>query len=112
MSEHEPATRKAFEANARVGKVMKNIAMVSLRPEDLSSPIAFQMAMSRIYESVMRMIEEGGPKHTYVAEVRFTDDMGNPVVLAVELGETPPPLSRDRVRARVIVEIYDEPATE
>ncbi len=110
--EVEPAAQKEFNASARVGKVMKNIAMISLKPEDLSSPVAFQMAMSRIYESIMRMFEEGGPKQTYIAEVRFTDDMGNPVILAVDLGETPPPLSREKVKARVIVEIYDEPAEE
>jgi len=108
----EPAARRVFEGSARVGRVMKNIAMVSLRPEDFSSPLAFQMAMSRIYESIMKMFEEGGPKQIYVAEVKFSDDMGNQVTLAIELGETPPPLSRDKVRAKVIVEIYDEPAED
>ncbi len=104
----EPAARRHYEGRARIGKVMKNMAMVSLRPEDMANPIAFQMAMTRIYESIMKIFEEGGPRQTYVAEIRFTDDLGNQVVFAVDLGETPPPLSRDRVKARVIVEIYDE----
>ncbi|MEB3851313.1 MAG: hypothetical protein LRS49_01860 [Desulfurococcales archaeon] len=104
----EPAARKNYEGKARIGRVMKNIAMVNLRPEDLTNPISFQMAMTRIYESIMRIFEEGGPRQTYIAEVRFTDDLGNQVVFAVDLGETPPPLSKDKVRARVVVEIYDE----
>jgi hypothetical protein len=108
----EPATKKLYEGKARIGRVMKNMAMVSLRPEDLSNPIAFQMAMSRIYESIMRIFEEGGPRQTYIAEIRFTDDLGNQVAFAVDLGETPPPLSRDKVRARIIVEIYDEEPEE
>ncbi|GAB6147768.1 hypothetical protein [Stetteria hydrogenophila] len=99
---------KSFEGEARIGKAMKNLATVTLRPEDFSSPIALQMALSRIYESIAKMFESGGPRPTYVAEVRFTDDLGNAVAFAVDLGEAPPPFSKDRVRARIIVELYEE----
>ncbi len=99
---------KSFEGEARIGRVMKNIATVALRPEDFSSPVALQMAFSRIYEAMMKMVEEGGPKPTYMAEIRFTDDMGNNVVFAVELGESVPPFSKEKVKARVIVELYEE----
>jgi len=99
---------KEFSASARIGRVMKNLATVTLKPEDFTSPIAFQMALSRIYESIMKVFESGGPKPSYIAEVRFTDDLGNQVVLAVDLGESPPPFSKEQVKARVIVQIYEE----
>ncbi len=99
---------KSFEGEARIGKAMKNLATITLKPEDLSSPVAFQMALSRIYESLVKMFESGGPKPTYIAEVRFTDDLGNRVVFAVDLGETPPPFSKDRIRARIVVEFYED----
>ncbi len=99
---------REFSGNARIGRVMKNLTTVTLKPEDLSSPVAFQMALSRIYESLVKMFESGGPKPTYIAEVRFTDDLGNRVVFAVDLGETPPPFSKDRIRARIVVEFYED----
>lgn len=102
------SVRKSFEGEAKIGRVLKNIATISLKPEDFSSPISLQMAFSRIYDALMRIMEEGGPKPTYIAEVRFTDDLGNQVAFAVDLGEELPPFSTDKVKARVIVEIYEE----
>ncbi len=99
---------KQFEGEARIGKAMKNLATITLRPEDFSSPVSLQMALARIYESLIKMFEGGGPKPTYIAEIRFTDDLGNKVVFAVDLGETPPPFSKNRVKARVTVELYEE----
>ncbi|BEP18172.1 hypothetical protein PYJP_15240 [Pyrofollis japonicus] len=96
-----------FEGDARVGEIMQGIQAIQLRPEDLSSPIALQMALSRMYEAVMKMLESG-PKKRYIAEVRFTDSLGNQVSFAVDLGEAPPPFSKDKVKARIIVEIYEE----
>jgi hypothetical protein len=104
----ENSVSKEFEGNARIGRIMKNLATVTLKPEDLSSPVAFQMALSRIYESIMKVFESGGPRPSYVAEVRFTDDLGNNVVLAIDLGESPPPFSKDQVKARIVVQIYEE----
>lgn len=99
---------KGYTGEAKIGKVLKNIAAITLKPEDFSSPVSLQMALSRIYESVIKMMEEGGPKPRYVAEVRFTDDMGNNIVIAVDLGEEMPPFSSDKVKARVVVELYEE----
>lgn len=104
----EQGVSRDFEGQARIGKVMKDFLRLSLKPEDFSSPVALQMAISRLYEGMMRMMEEGGPRPTYVAEVRFTDDMGNPVVIAVDLGSETPPFSSDRVRARIRIELYEE----
>lgn len=107
-SDNEAPKRLAiFEGDARVGEVVQGLQAIQLRPEDLSSPVALQMAISRIYEAVMKAFE-GGLKKRYVAEVRFTDSLGNPVVIAVDLGESPPPFSRDRVKARVVIELYEE----
>ena len=99
---------KEFKGEARIGKAMKEFLTFTLRPEDFSSPVALQMALSRIYEGLMRMMQEGGPKPTYIAEVRFKDDMGNTVVIAVDLGGETPPFSSDRVKARIKVELYEE----
>jgi len=108
MGEREKGVSRVYEGSARVGRIVKNFATVTLKPEDFSSPVAFQMAISRIYESMIKMFESGGPKPTYVAEVRFTDDLGNSVVFAVDLGSTTPPFSGEKVKARIYVEIYEE----
>ena len=102
---------RVLEGEARVGQMIKGMQVVQLRPEDFQSPIALQMALSRIYDAVLRMMQEG-PRKVYVAEVRFTDDLGNPVAFAVELGESPPPFTSGRLRARIIVELYEEEGEE
>ncbi len=102
-----PRHVKLFEGEAKVGQMLKGMQVIQLRPEDLQSPISLQMALSRIYDAVLRMMQEG-PKKVYVAEVRFTDDLGNPVVFAVELGESPPPFTREKVKARIVVELFEE----
>lgn len=104
MSEIE----KTFEGTARVGKAIRGFLSMSLKPEDFSSPVALQMAFSRIYEAMMKMMEGSAQETTYVAEVRFNDDMGNQIVVAVDLGPSLPPLSTDRVRARIKIELYEE----
>ncbi|KSW11767.1 hypothetical protein CF15_02870 [Pyrodictium occultum] len=96
-----------FQGEARIGEVMQGIQAIQLKPEDFSSPVALQMALSRIYDAVLKVLETG-PKKRYIAEVRFTDSIGNNVVFAVDLGESPPPFSRDKVKARIMVEIYEE----
>ncbi len=103
----KPKRLAVFEGEARVGEVLSGLQAIQLRPEDFSSPVALQMALSRIYEAVMKAFQEGLRKR-YVAEVRFRDSLGNQVVFAVDLGESPPPFSKDRVKARVVVEIYEE----
>ncbi len=106
-SEEEVKRLAIFEGEARIGQVLQGLQAIQLRPEDFSSPIALQMALSRIYEAVLKAFESG-PRKRYVAEVRFSDSLGNPVTVAVDLGETPPPFEKDRVKARVIIEIYEE----
>lgn len=110
MSEDRPSREMTREyiGRAKVGRIMRNFMAVTLKPEDLTSPLALQMAISRIYESMMKVFESGGPKPGYVAEVRFRDDMGNNVVFAVDLGETLPPFSKDRVKARITVELFED----
>ena len=105
--EREAKRLAIFEGEARVGEVIQGLQAIQLRPEDFSSPVALQMAISRIYEALMKAFESG-PRKRYVAEVRFTDSLGNPVVIAVDLGETPPPFAKDRVKARVVIELYEE----
>ncbi|MGB9725779.1 MAG: hypothetical protein ACP5I2_02185 [Fervidicoccaceae archaeon] len=96
-----------FDGKAKIGEIMGGLASIQLKPEDFSSPIALQMAFSRIYEGVIKALEEG-PKKKYVAEVRMTDSLGNQVVIGVDLGEAPPPFSKSEVKARITVEIFEE----
>jgi hypothetical protein len=96
-----------FMGTAKIQKAALNLAKIRLTPEDLSNPVSFQLALSRIYEHLMESMEKG-LKTVYVAEVRFTDSLGNNVVFAVNLGESVPPFSSDRVKARIFVEFYEE----
>ena len=108
----EPIKRLAiFEGEARVGEILQGIQAITLRPEDFSSPIALQMAISRLYDAMIKAFEQG-PKKRYVAEVRFSDSLGNPVTIAVDLGENPPPFSKDKVKARIVIELYEEDESE
>lgn len=107
MTMSQPTHRVEFEGKAKIGEIMGGISSIQLRPEDLSSPISFQMAISRIYSELMNMMTQGPKKH-YVAEVRFNDSMGNPVSVGVDFGEKIPPLSKQEVKVKVILEFYDE----
>jgi hypothetical protein len=98
---------KIFDGKAKVGEVLNTFQQLVLKPDDLSSPVSLQMALSRIMDSIMKSMSEG-VKKKYVAEIKFTDSMGNPVVLAVDLGENPPPLSKKEVKARIVIELYEE----
>ncbi len=95
-----------FTGNARIGEVLGELSSIQLRPEDFSSPVALQMAISRIYNALLKSLEKGFKKK-YVAEVKFTDALGNTIVFAVDLGEEPPPFSSNNVKARILVEIYE-----
>lgn len=107
----EPFEKKSvggvFIGNAKLGEMLPQFAQVSLTPQDMSSPVSMQMAMSRIYEALTKASESGGKKK-YVAEVRFSDSLGNPVILALDLGERMPPFTNKEVKARVLVELYEE----
>lgn len=104
----EPPKKIAvFEGKARVGEIMGNLASIQLRPEDFSSPIALQMALTRIYDALMKSLQEGMKKR-YIAEVKFKDSMGNPISIAVDLGESPPPFSGREVKAKIYIELSEE----
>ena len=96
-----------LNGTAKVGEMLAGFSQLSLTPQDFSSPIAMQMAMSRIYE-VMTKAVETGPKKKFVAEVKITDSMGNPVIIAMDLGEKTPPFVNKEVKARVMIELYEE----
>lgn len=96
-----------FNGTAKLGEVLPQFSQVSLTAQDMSSPISMQMAMSRIYEALTKATESGAKKK-YLAEVRFVDSMGNPVVLALDLGERVPPFTNREVKARVLVELYED----
>jgi hypothetical protein len=101
------AKRIILEGEARIGRVTMPLFTFSLSPEDLSSPLSFQMALNKILEDLTNILEKE-PKARYMAEVKFTDAMNVPVTFAVDLGDKLPPFGKDRVKARIIVELYEE----
>ncbi len=105
--EEGSSVRIVFEGSAKIGEVMSTFKSITLRPEDFTSPIALQMALTRIYDTIMKSITET-PRKVFVAEIRFTDSMGNTVVFAADLGSSPPPLPGARVKARITVELLEE----
>ena len=68
-------------------------------------PVALQMAISRIYETMTKAVE-AGPKKKFVAEVRFNDSMGNPIVMALDLGQHAPFVNK--MSKRGSVELYED----
>ncbi|MEM2157950.1 MAG: hypothetical protein QXX60_07175 [Sulfolobales archaeon] len=96
-----------INGEARIQRVMLNMAQIRLSPEDLSNPVSFQIALSRIYENLMKALE-GGIKHTYIAEVKFKDSLGNQVVFAVDLGDKVPATPSEKLKARIFIELYEE----
>ncbi|MFP3197478.1 MAG: hypothetical protein RXQ78_03420 [Sulfolobaceae archaeon] len=107
MSSSQPSYKVEFEGKAKIGEIMGGFVPIQLKPEDLSSPLSFQMALSRIYEELMRSLNQG-PSKKYVAEVKFTDSLGNPVVVGVDFGQNIPPLSNKEVKVKITIEFYDE----
>lgn len=103
----QPTYKVEFEGRAKIGEVMGNLVSIQLKPEDLSSPLAFQMALTRIYNEVLNMMQQQ-PKLHYVAEVKFNDSMGNPVVIGVDFGDKIPPISKKDVKVKITIEFYDE----
>jgi len=103
----QPSYKVVFEGRAKIGEIMGNLISIQLKPEDFSSPLSFQMALTRIYNEVLNMMQQQ-PKTHYVAEVKFNDSMGNPVVIGVDFGDKIPPLSKKDVKVKVIIEFYDE----
>ena len=103
----QPSYKVVFEGRAKIGEIMGNLVSIQLKPEDFSSPLSFQMALTRIYNEVLNMMQQQ-PKMHYVAEVKFNDSMGNPVVVGVDFGDKIPPLSKKDVKVKVIIEFYDE----
>lgn len=110
MSE-EGIFRREFRGIGRIEKALvdiaKGLAEAKISPQDLANPVSFQLAFSRLYEALLKAIEKGGSE-AYVAEIRFTDDLGNDVVFAVDLGEEAPAFANKVVKARIIVELYEE----
>jgi hypothetical protein len=102
----EPVQRFVFEGKAKVGEIMGNITAFQLKPEDLTSPLSLQMAITRFYNELMKMLEN--PKKKFVAEVKFSDSLGNSVSVGIDLGDSLPPLPKKELKAKVIIELYEE----
>ena len=96
-----------FNGTAKVGEILAGFQNLTLTPQDTISPAVLQMAISRIYEAMTKAVASG-PSKKFIAEVRFTDSMGNPVVFAMDLGDRMPHFTAKEVKARVLVELYED----
>ncbi|MCY0859479.1 MAG: hypothetical protein OWQ54_03525 [Sulfolobaceae archaeon] len=103
----QPAVKIEFEGKAKLGEILGNLPSIQLKPEDFSSPLALQMAISRLYNEIMNMLTST-PQKQYVAEVKFVDSLGNQVSVGINFGTKIPPLSKQEVKAKIIIELYDE----
>lgn len=54
----QPTFKVEFEGKAKVGQVMGNLQALSLKPEDFASPLALQMALSKLYNDLMKSLTE------------------------------------------------------
>ncbi|ALU11646.1 hypothetical protein EYM_03335 [Ignicoccus islandicus DSM 13165] len=104
MSERYVAT---LEGEARIRKLNIPIMRLDITPEDLNSPLSFQILMEKIMESVTKTLEEE-PHPQYMAEVSIRDSLGMPVRFVVNLGDKVPYFSKDKVKVRLILEFYEE----
>ena len=96
-----------LSGEAKIGRILMPSVNLSLDPEDFSSPVALQMALSKLIEQLSAAFEEP-PKPRYIAEVRLVDAMGTPVRFAIDLGESLPPFSKEKVKAKITVELYED----
>ncbi len=96
-----------FTGTAKIGEVLDTFMQLTLTPQDITSPIALQMALSRIYETMTKTLTTG-PKKKFIAEVRFIDSLGNPIVIGLDLGEKLPPFTSNEVKARILIELFEE----
>jgi len=104
--EKEYKILKIFEGEARIGEVLEGMENLVIKPEDLSSPVAFQMALTRMIDTLTKSMEKGFKKK-YVAEIRFRDSSGNQVIVVADLGESKPLFTKDRVKATVLIELSE-----
>ena len=100
-----------FVGEAKLGRLDVPPMVLELGPDDLASPLSFQMALSKLIDKIMDTLEKPPEPH-YYAEVRLRDHLNRPVSIAIDLGKSIPPFSKDKVKARVIIEIYEEEEEE
>ncbi|MEZ0290725.1 MAG: hypothetical protein ABWJ42_06525 [Sulfolobales archaeon] len=103
----EPVYRVVFVGRARIGEILDTFKNLRIKPEDFANPIALQMALTRLYENLMRSLSSE-PRKTYVAEVSFQDSLGSQIIFAADLGETPPPIETQYARVKIVVEFYPD----
>jgi hypothetical protein len=101
-----------FSGEARIGRVEFPVFMINLDDlGEMDTPLSIQFALSKLVDKIMESLEKP-PEPKYVAEVRLKDHLNRPVFIAVDLGKSIPPFSKEKVKARVIVEIYEEEEEE
>ena len=106
-------TKKVVEISgeAKIGRLDIPPMVLELGPDDLASPLSFQMALSKLVDKIMDTLEKPPEPH-YFADIRIKDHLNRPISIAIDLGKSIPPFSKDKVKARVIIEIYEEEEEE
>ena len=106
MSEGDKV-RVELKGEAKVARIQAPLVPINISPSDLEGPLSMFDMISKIYEAMMKAMSEG-PKTRYMAEVKFSDALGSPIVFVVDLGDKFPPFEKDKVKARIIIELYED----
>jgi len=92
---------------AKVGEVLAGFTQLSITPSGYDEPGRAADGDKQDYEAMTKAVESG-PKKKFVAEVKFNDSMGNPITMALDLGQKLPPFVNKEVKARILVELYED----
>ena len=105
----EPILKFEFEGAAKIKQISKLYKEFVGAEEPDTLDIA--SILTKLLDNVMSDLSKLEEK-TFVAKIAFKDSVGHEASFTVDIGNKVPPFSRDKVRARVIVEIYDDEPKE
>ena len=116
MVSEEPAIRLEFEGKATIGESYRFARDFSTLLDELvrsgqnvAGPAGFAAFISKIYETLSKSLEsQSASDKVWVASVEFRDGFNTPVHVSLDLGDKIPMLSSNVVRAKIIIELYDE----
>ena len=112
MSE-KPALRLEFSGKAKVGEVSALFKELNLDVEEmLTNPTAFYMSLTKLLNAITAKDFSQLTQKSYMASISFKDSNGKTITFNADLGDKMPLISKDEVKARIIIEIYDEEPKE
>lgn len=101
----EPVLKFEFEGTAKIKQISKLYTDL-VGTEELDT-----LDITHIFTKILDSLTSNPSKleeKVFVAKIGFKDSAGHDVGFVINVGDKTPPFSRDKVRARIVVEIYDE----